>query len=102
QTCALPISYETERGRPVDRDAFHWWLVEKTLQWGTICMKQAAAHLSGAARSVELAAIGRRVVEQEWDLLELRAPEGFKAPAPPPGPKPEPELQAAAGLYGRP
>jgi hypothetical protein len=32
---------------------------------------QAAAHLSGAARSVELAAIGRRVCEVEHDLLLL-------------------------------
>jgi hypothetical protein len=32
-------------------------------------------HLSGAHRSVELAAIGRRVCEQEWDLLLLLDPE---------------------------
>jgi len=32
---------------------------------------QATTHLSGATRSVELAAIGRRVCENEWDLLDL-------------------------------
>ena len=32
---------------------------------------QALTHLTGAVRSVELAAIGRRVCEVEWDLLEL-------------------------------
>jgi hypothetical protein len=32
---------------------------------------QAMAHTSGALRSVELAAIGRRVCENEWDLLNL-------------------------------
>ena len=32
---------------------------------------QAASHLSGASRSVELAAIGRRVCENEYDLLDL-------------------------------
>ena len=37
-------------------------------------MTQAQAHLSGAHRSVELAAIGRRVCEQEWDLLLLLDP----------------------------
>ena len=34
-------------------------------------MVQAATHLSGAVRSVELAAIGRRVCEVEHDLLTL-------------------------------
>ena len=38
-------------------------------------MEQAQAHLSGAHRSVELAAVGRRVCEQEWDLLLLLAPD---------------------------
>jgi hypothetical protein len=36
-----------------------------------MCMVQAATHLSGTARSVELAAIGRRVCEVEHDLLLL-------------------------------
>jgi aminoglycoside phosphotransferase (APT) family kinase protein len=64
-------AYEAAGGRPVDREALHWWEVFGTLRWGVICMGQAAAHLLGAHRSVELAAIGRRVCEQEWDLLEL-------------------------------
>ena len=34
-----------------------------------MCILQATAHTSGAIRSVELAAIGRRVCENEWDLL---------------------------------
>jgi len=42
-----------------------------TLRWGVICRHQAERHLSGQARSVELAAIGRRVCETEWDLLDL-------------------------------
>jgi aminoglycoside phosphotransferase (APT) family kinase protein len=70
-------AYEARAGTTVDRDAFHWWLVEKTLQWGIQCMGQAAAHLTGLMRSVELAAIGRRVAEQEWDLLELLAPDAW-------------------------
>ena len=97
----LLAAYEGASGRPVDRGAFHWWLVEKTLQWGTICMKQAAAHLTGAARSVELAAIGRRVAEQEWDLLELLAPPG-SAPPPPRPAEADQEREPAPGLYGRP
>ena len=50
--------------------AFHWWLVLATLRWGVICRYQAERHLSGQTRSVELAAIGRRVCETEWDLLD--------------------------------
>lgn len=68
-------AYETASGREVDRDAFNWWLVFNTLKWGVICITQASAHLTGLVRSVELAAIGRRSVEQEWDLCELLAPE---------------------------
>ncbi len=57
-----------------DRDALNWWIVCGTLMWGVMCMMQANAHLSGSAQSVELAAIGRRVPEQEHDLLLLLAP----------------------------
>ena len=73
----LLSAYESVAGTSVDRDTFHWWLVQKTLQWGIGCMSQAAAHLGGLVRSVELAAIGRRVAEQEWDLIELLAPEAW-------------------------
>jgi aminoglycoside phosphotransferase (APT) family kinase protein len=92
-------AYEGAGGRAVDRDALHWWLVQKTLQWGVGCMGQAAAHLSGAVRSHELAAIGRRVAEQEWDLIELLAPEEWTAARAARLPEPIPDV---AGLYGRP
>jgi aminoglycoside phosphotransferase (APT) family kinase protein len=64
-------AYEEAGGATVDRVAFHWWLVLATLRWGVICRYQAERHLSGQFRSVELAAIGRRVCETEWDLLDL-------------------------------
>jgi aminoglycoside phosphotransferase (APT) family kinase protein len=64
-------AYERAGGATVDRAAFHWWLVLATLRWGVICRYQAERHLSGLTRSVELAAIGRRVCETEWDLLTL-------------------------------
>ena len=95
----LVTAYEGAGGRPVDRDALHWWLVAKTLWWGIGCMGQAWAHLSGAVRSHELAAIGRRVAEQEWDLIELLAPEEWQAAGATPLPDPLPDV---AGLYGRP
>jgi aminoglycoside phosphotransferase (APT) family kinase protein len=65
--------YENAGGAAVDRTAFHWWLVQATLRWGVICRYQAERHLSGQTHSVELATIGRRVCETEWDLLNLLA-----------------------------
>lgn len=64
-------AYEHAGGTTVDRVAIRWWLVLATLSWGVICRYQAERHLSGQTRSVELAAIGRRVCENEWDLLDL-------------------------------
>jgi aminoglycoside phosphotransferase (APT) family kinase protein len=64
-------AYECASESAVDRDAFRWWLTVATLRWGVICRHQAERHLSGETRSVELAAIGRRVSETEWDLLDL-------------------------------
>jgi aminoglycoside phosphotransferase (APT) family kinase protein len=68
---SLLSAYEAASGTTVDRVAMRWWLVQATLRWGVICRYQAQRHLSGQAPSVELAAIGRRVCETEWDLLDL-------------------------------
>lgn len=64
-------AYEAASGSTLDRAAMHWWLVLSTLRWGVICRYQAQRHLSGQTPSVELAAIGRRVCETEFDLLTL-------------------------------
>ena len=67
---ALIGAYEAASGTEVDRDALLWWETMGTLTWGILCAVQAARHTSGAVRSVELAAIGRRVCENEWDVLD--------------------------------
>jgi aminoglycoside phosphotransferase (APT) family kinase protein len=64
-------AYEAAAGTTLDREAFRWWLTVATLRWGVICRFQAERHLSGQTPSVELAAIGRRVSETEWDVLDL-------------------------------
>lgn len=64
-------AYESAAGMALDREAFRWWLTVATLRWGVICRYQAERHLSGQTESVELAAIGRRVSETEWDVLDL-------------------------------
>jgi hypothetical protein len=67
----LVAAYAAAGGPIVDLPTLLWWEAYGTLRWGVICVQQAAAHLSGAVRSVELAAIGRRVCEVELDLLDL-------------------------------
>ena len=67
----LLSAYETAAGEQLARETFRWWLTLATLRWGVICRFQAERHLSGLTPSVELAAIGRRVSETEWDVLDL-------------------------------
>ena len=91
----LLAAYRAAGGADISLDELRWWEILGTLRWGVICMRQAWAHLSGAHRSVELAAIGRRVCEQEWDLLLLLAPEAaaraaLRRPHPTGAPRPSP------------
>jgi aminoglycoside phosphotransferase (APT) family kinase protein len=91
----LLAAYRAAGGADISLDELRWWEILGTLRWGVICMTQAWAHLSGAHRSVELAAIGRRVCEQEWDLLVLLEPEAaaqaaVRRPRPAGGPQPAP------------
>ena len=62
-------AYSEASGREVDPDVVRWWEVLGTLKWGIMCIGQAQAHINGAVRSHELAAIGRRVCENEHDLF---------------------------------
>lgn len=71
----LLSAYAQAGGEAVDLDELRWWELYGTARWGVICVQQAATHLSGAVRSVELAAIGRRVCEVERDVLELLDPD---------------------------
>ncbi len=74
----------------VTAEAVHWWEVLGTFKWAVICVMQAAAHLDGSERSVELAALGRRTASVERDLLDLI---GVAAPVPAPlddDPRPRP------------
>ena len=80
----LAAAYAAASGRAVHPDALRWWEVLGTLKWGVICIMQAWSHLSGMSRSVELATIGRRVCENEWDLLGLLPGEPLPRQAPGP------------------
>ena len=61
--------YEAAGGGPVDRGRLKFWEVFGSLKWGIMCQMMAHAHLAGTVRSLERAAIGRRVSETELDLV---------------------------------
>ena len=97
----LLAAYAESGGADISVAELRWWETLGTLRWGVICLTQAQAHLSGAHRSVELAAIGRRVCEQEWDLLLLLQPEAA-AKAAERRPRPSGAAVAEPAPYGRP
>jgi aminoglycoside phosphotransferase (APT) family kinase protein len=67
----LFAGYEKTSGIVIDPEVVKWWELLGTVKWGVICVVQANRHLSGSQKSVELAAIGRRLAEQEYDVLNL-------------------------------
>jgi aminoglycoside phosphotransferase (APT) family kinase protein len=64
-------AYEEAGGEPVDPEQVHFWEVFGNLRWGIICITQTKTYLDGLSHSVELASIGRRSAETEWELLNL-------------------------------
>lgn len=96
--------YAEVAGFRPDEETLHWWEVYGTAKWAVMCGMQARRHLSGSTRSVELAAVGRRVSEQEHDLLLLLGAEPAE-PGPPESDRAEPDPvapPAAPDLHGRP
>jgi aminoglycoside phosphotransferase (APT) family kinase protein len=64
-------AYEEAGGYPVDPKRAHFWEVFGNLRWGVICLNMTQPFLDGQNPSVELAAIGRRTSETEWELVHL-------------------------------
>ncbi len=67
----LMAAYADAHGVQVNPDHLRYWELFGTLKWGVICQFQAYSHLNGQVRSVERAAIGRRVAETEYDMMQL-------------------------------
>lgn len=65
----LLAAYAGATGVDVGLERLRWWEIYGTLRWGVICMQLTDDHRSGRSPSVELATIGRRVVENEYDVL---------------------------------
>jgi aminoglycoside phosphotransferase (APT) family kinase protein len=71
-------AYEAAGGCAVDPGRARFWEAFGNLRWGIICISQARSALdrigTGAlppGNELELAMIGRRIAETEWELLEL-------------------------------
>lgn len=68
---AFYAGYEAEAGATIDRARIPWWELMATIRWAVIAADQAARHLSGRERSLELALTGHIVPELEWDILAM-------------------------------
>jgi len=64
-------AYAAAGGGPVDAERVRFWEIFGNLRWGVICIGQGRTYLDGRSHSVELASIGRRTAETEWELLSL-------------------------------
>ena len=67
----LLAAYEAAGGEAPSLERIRWWEAMGNVKWAVICARQAHDHLTGARPSAELASLGRRIAEPEWDLLEL-------------------------------
>lgn len=76
---ALYRGYEAESGRAVDDAAVRYWEVMAHVRWAVIALQQGRRHVSGSEPSLELALVGRRPPELEYDLLEMTAPDHWTA-----------------------
>jgi aminoglycoside phosphotransferase (APT) family kinase protein len=94
----LMSGYADGGGTPPDEATQQWWELYGTVRWALLCRRQAARYLAGGEPSIELAVLGRRVCEQEFDVLlalgyaaPLTVTDPLAGPAlPPPAPHDRP------------
>ena len=65
----LMAGYAAGGGTPPDELTQRWWELYGTVRWGLLCRRQAERYLAEGETSIEYAVLGRRVCEQEWDIL---------------------------------
>lgn len=87
QIAPFLAAYEAAAGVSVDQHRFEFWRMLTTVFWGTACMALLQDWRDGTERSLERAAIGRRISEVEIDILilleELGARSGKTLSCPP-------------------
>ena len=64
-------AYERCGGGPVDPGHVRFWEAFGCVKWAIMCLHKGLGELHGARRSVEAAAIGRRIEEPLLDFLDL-------------------------------
>ncbi len=64
-------AYREAGGVEIEPEELRFWETLANLRWGVLTLRQLHEHLSGQRPSLELAAIGRRTCEAEWDLLAM-------------------------------
>ncbi len=63
--------YTEESGTSIDAQRVHYWEVMASVRWAVIALQQNRRYTSGEQRTLELALIGRRVPEMEFEILKL-------------------------------
>jgi len=66
--------YEEQSGHTIDRDGVYYWEVMAHVRWAVIACQQAARHVSGEERSLELALTAHVVPELELEILRMTEP----------------------------
>ena len=64
-------AYQLASGRTLDKDLIAYWETMAHVRWAVIALQQSMRHRSGAEPSLELALIGRRLAELEYECLNL-------------------------------
>lgn len=67
----LLAAYEKASGCAVDRDAARFWEVVGAMRWALGCVRRAHAWRHQQERKLEFAAVGRRIEEPVYDLLNV-------------------------------
>jgi len=63
--------YEEESQYQIDPNKVKYWEILGNIRWAIGSAQQAERHLSGKDKGIELAAIGRRTGEMEWEAMKL-------------------------------
>ncbi|WP_019159907.1 phosphotransferase [Brevibacterium senegalense] len=66
---ALLQGYRNGGGQSFDPADLRWWEVLSTVKWGVMCLGRGREAAEGADRRLEIALIGRRFAECEYDVL---------------------------------